>query len=47
MRILTKESIKDYEANLVNEEKSQITIEKYMRDVRAFADWLGYGFGHC
>jgi site-specific recombinase XerD len=43
MRILTKESIKDYEANLVNEEKSQITIEKYMRDVRAFADWLGYG----
>lgn len=43
MRILTKESINDYEANLVNEEKSQITIEKYIRDVKAFADWLGYG----
>ena len=43
MRILTRESIKEYESNLVNEEKSQITIEKYMRDVRAFADWVGYG----
>ena len=43
MRILTTESINDYESNLVNEEKSQITIEKYMRDVRAFAAWIGYG----
>ena len=42
MRILTKESINEYESNLVNEEKSQITIEKYMRDIRTFADWLGY-----
>jgi site-specific recombinase XerD len=43
MRILTKESINDYESNLVNEEKSQITIEKYIRDVKAFANWIGYG----
>lgn len=42
MRTLTKESINDYESNLVNEEKSQITIEKYIRDVKAFADILSH-----
>lgn len=42
MRVLTYESINEYESNLVNEEKSPITIEKYMRDIRTFAEWLGY-----
>lgn len=40
MKQLTKENIEEYRLNLINEEKSEITIEKYMRDIYAFAHWL-------
>lgn len=36
-RIITIENIKDFSRFLVEEEKSIATIEKYMRDVRAFS----------
>lgn len=31
----------EFEVYLRNEEKSQLTIEKYLRDVRKFLIWLG------
>ena len=34
---LTKETIQEFEKYLMEEEKSENTIEKYLRDVRAFA----------
>lgn len=37
---LTPEVIKTYQIYLLQEERSTGTIEKYMRDVRAFACWL-------
>lgn len=36
-RILTEKIITDFSAYLKSEEKSQNTVEKYLRDVRAFA----------
>ena len=36
-RILDEFVFKDFEKNLINEEKSKITVEKYLRDVRSFA----------
>lgn len=36
-RFITVENIKDFSRFLVEEEKSTATIEKYMRDVKAFA----------
>lgn len=39
-RIITVENIKDFRRYLVEEEKSNATIEKYMRDVRAFASFI-------
>lgn len=39
-RILTEKIITDFSAHLKNEEKSQNTIEKYLRDVRAYAAYL-------
>lgn len=39
-RIITVENIKDFRRFLVEEEKSDATIEKYMRDVRAFASFI-------
>ena len=41
MRTLTKENIEAYKVNLINEEKSEITIEKYLRDINTFASWIG------
>lgn len=35
-RILTNEAIKDFEIFLREEEKSENTIEKYLRDIKAF-----------
>ncbi len=40
-RILTSEAIDCFKKNLREEEKSENTIEKYLRDVRAFAAYLG------
>lgn len=39
--ILTKETIKKYQMFLFEEEKSQATIEKYIRDIQAFSQFLG------
>ena len=36
MRLLTEQKLEAFEKSLVLEEKSKATIEKYMRDVRAF-----------
>ena len=40
-RILTSEAIGYFKKYLQEEEKSENTIEKYLRDVRAFAAYLG------
>lgn len=40
-QFITAGSIKDFEALLIRDEKSAATIEKYIRDVRAFARFLG------
>lgn len=40
-RKLTLEKIEAFETYLYKEEKSPITIEKYMRDVRFFAEFVG------
>lgn len=40
-RILTKKRIVTFELYLKSEEKSDNTIEKYIRDVRAFANYIG------
>ena len=40
-RILTKECIRSFEIYLKNEEKSKNTIDKYIRDVNAFAKDVG------
>ncbi len=43
---MTKKRIKEFEENLRNEEKSSATIEKYIRDIRAFLVWTqGQEFG--
>ena len=39
-RILTSEAIQNFKKYLREEEKSENTIEKYLRDVRAFAACL-------
>lgn len=39
-RIITVENIKDFRRFLVEEEKSNATIEKYMRDVRTFTSFI-------
>jgi len=35
-RTITEKTIEDFRDHLHNEEKSGVTIEKYLRDVRAF-----------
>ena len=37
---LTQQQIRAYAHHLLTEEKSGATMEKYLRDVRAFAFWL-------
>ena len=41
MKRITKERLLDFRDHLINEEKSAATIEKYLHDVLAFADWAG------
>ena len=36
-----KKIIKDFKLYLYEEEKSDNTIDKYMRDIRCFGEWLG------
>ena len=40
MKKLTVELINKFRNYLVNEEKSQATLEKYIRDITAFMVWL-------
>ena len=44
MRNITNESIMLFQAHLPDEEKSKATLEKYLRDVRGFFEWLGDSF---
>lgn len=37
---ITEERISEYKAYLIGEERAPATVEKYMRDIRAFAVWL-------
>lgn len=39
MKILF-DQIKEYKTHLINEEKSRATIEKYVRDIEVFYEWL-------
>ena len=39
-RIITNELIENFRLYLYEEEKSDNTIEKYMRDIRFFVEWL-------
>ena len=41
MKKITKKEIEQYRLFLIEEEKSEATVEKYTRDVRAFAAWCG------
>lgn len=38
---ITNEKITDYQKYLLLEEHAESTINKYLRDIRAFRDWLG------
>lgn len=40
MKRITKKKIEEFKKYLVEEEKSGATIEKYMRDICAFDEWL-------
>ena len=40
MNILSKNAIENYKKHLINEEKSKDTIEKYIRDLTVFKNWL-------
>ena len=39
-KVITSKAIKDFQICLYEEERSDNTIEKYMRDVRLFREWL-------
>lgn len=41
MKTVTDRIILDFKEYLINEEKSSATLEKYIRDIVMFADWLG------
>ena len=40
MKKITKQLIEKFKVYLINEEKSSATLEKYIRDVVAFTEWL-------
>ena len=40
MKIITDNIIRNFRKYLYEEEKSENTIDKYMRDIRFFAQWL-------
>ena len=40
MKKITNELIQKFKMHLINEEKSSATLEKYIRDVVAFMQWL-------
>ena len=40
MKKITEKMINDFKSYLLDNEKSKATLEKYVRDIRAFALWL-------
>ncbi len=40
MKKITQESINCFRIYLINQEKSSATVEKYTRDIGAFAAWV-------
>ena len=40
-RVITEEAIQQFKTSLIQEEKSPATVEKYLRDVRAFVRFCG------
>lgn len=40
-RVLTAKTLSDFQARLVSQEKSQATTEKYLRDAKAFFNFVG------
>ena len=41
MRSITNERMENFKSHLINEEKSEATVRKYLHDVAVFVDWLG------
>ena len=41
MKKITQEMVVNFKRFLIDEEKSLATLEKYMRDINAFREWLG------
>lgn len=41
MSTITLEQIREFKCYLVNEEKSTVTIDKYVHDITAFSKWIG------
>ena len=41
MRKITERNLKEYRQYMYEEEKSKLTIEKYMRDLRKLAEYVG------
>lgn len=41
MKTITNETVNSFKLHLYEEEKSDNTVEKYMRDIRYFRKWLG------
>ena len=39
MNEITKRTIESYKNYLIEEEKSSVTIEKYIRDITTFVNW--------
>ena len=42
-KMISAEAVEGYGRSLIHEEKSPATVEKYLRDIRAFATWLDGG----
>ena len=40
MQTITQTQIELYKEYLISEEKSEVTIEKYIRDISTFSRWL-------
>ena len=40
MQTITQTQIELYKEYLISEEKSEVTVEKYIRDISAFLSWL-------
>lgn len=40
IKIITDDLIEKYKDFLINEEKASATLEKYMRDIKAFSEWM-------